>query len=350
MKIAQLSLLLLAFNFAAQAETLPDKQAELDASAKKEGQQYLVPRPLTSIPQGAFGDKVRRGYQLFVNSQQMRGQYVGNELNCSNCHMDAGRKANAAPIWAAYFAYPAYRKKNDKVKTYQDRLQGCFTYSMNGKPPASGSEDLVALSAYSYWLGMGGLMDMAGLSAKVPELSDAELLKGGKRDDFPFPAAVKNAMTLEQRANLPGRAYPKIPAPEQAYSPERGKAVYQAHCQSCHNVDGQGYETAGVYSLPPIWGPQSFNWGAGMHRVNTAAYFIYENMPFGKSIQLTNQQAWDVAAYINSHERPQDPRFKGDIGKLKQEYHMHQGYYGQSVDGQAVLGSKSFINNPKKGE
>ncbi|MGS0729548.1 c-type cytochrome, partial [Shewanella sp. 0m-11] len=63
-----------------------------------------------------------------------------------------------------------------------------------------------------------------------------------------------------------------------------------------------------------------------------------------------NQQAWDVAAYINSHERPQDPRFKGDIGKLKQEYHMHQGYYGQSVDGQAVLGSKSFINNPKKGE
>ncbi len=348
MKLSQLSLLLLGLSFTAQAETLPDRQAELDARLKKDDQQYLVPRPLTSIPQGEFGDKVRKGYQLFVNSQQMRDKYVGNDLSCSNCHMDAGRKANAAPLWAAYFAYPAYRKKNDKVNSYQERLQGCFTYSMNGKPPKAGSEALVALSAYSYWLGMGGLMDMAGLATPVPELSDAELLEGGKRDDFPLPNAVKKAMTLDERAKLPGKAYPKIPAPEQAYSPERGKVVYEAHCQSCHNVDGQGYEIAGVYSLPPIWGPQSFNWGAGMHRVNTAAYFIYENMPFGKSIQLTNQQAWDVAAYINSKERPQDPRFKGDIKKLQLQYHQHQGYYGQSVAGQAVLGSKSYPNNPKK--
>ncbi len=350
MKLIKTSLLFVMCSFAAQAETLPDRQAELDASIKKAGQAYLQPRALSAIPEGEFGDKVRKGYQLFVNSQQMRDKYVGNNLNCSNCHMDAGRKANAAPLWAAYFAYPAYRKKNDKVNSYEERLQGCFTYSMNGKPPASGSEELVALSAYSYWLGMSGLMDQVGVSSPVPALSDAELLKGGKRDDFAMPEAVEAAMTLEQRAKLPGKAYPKIPAPEQAYSPERGKAVYQAHCQSCHNVDGQGYETAGVYSLPPLWGPQSFNWGAGMHRVNTAAYFIYENMPFGKSIQLTNQQAWDVAAYINAKERPQDPRFKGDINKLQQQYHQHQGYYGKSVAGQAELGSKAYKINPKKAE
>lgn len=87
-----------------------------------------------------------------------------------------------------------------------------------------------------------------------------------------------------------------------------------------------------------------------MHRVNTAAYFIYENMPFGKSIQLTNQQAWDVAAYINSQERPQDPRFTGNIKELKAKYHKHQGYYGTSLDGKPELGSKSYGNNPKRSD
>ena len=350
MKLSRLILLLVACSFATHAQTLPDRQAELDATEKKDGQQHLLPRPLNSIPEGAFGDKVRQGYKLFVNSQQMRDKYVGNNLNCSNCHMDAGRKAHAAPLWAAYFAYPAFRKKNDMVNTYEERIQGCFTYSMNGKPPAPGSTELVELSAYSYWLGMSGLMDMAGLSAPVPELSDAELLKGGKRDDFPIPDAVKNAMSIDERAKLPGRAYPSIPKPQQAYSPERGLKVYQAHCQLCHGEDGQGYAIAGVYSLPPLWGSQSYNWGAGMHRVNTAAYFIYENMPFAKSIQLSNQQAWDVAAYINSQERPQDPRFKGDVNDLQKQYHKHQCYYDQSVNGQAVLGSKSYKINPKKVE
>lgn len=68
-------------------------------------------------------------------------------------------------------------------------------------------------------------------------------------------------MTLSQRAALPGRGYPKIAAPALAYSPKRGHEVYQAHCQSCHGTDGQGYEKAGVYALPPVWGAQSFNWG-----------------------------------------------------------------------------------------
>ncbi|MDI5866129.1 c-type cytochrome, partial [Shewanella xiamenensis] len=79
--------------------------------------------------EGAFGDKVRLGYQLFENTQQLTDKYVGNELNCANCHMDAGRKANASPLWGGYFAYPAYRKKDDKVNTLQERIQGCFNYS-----------------------------------------------------------------------------------------------------------------------------------------------------------------------------------------------------------------------------
>jgi len=76
-----------------------------------------------------------------------------------------------------------------------------------------------------------------------------------------------------------------------------------------------------------------------MHRVNTAAYFIYENMPLGKSIQLSKQQAWDVAAFMNSHERPQDPRNKGDLKATKSKYHKDQGVYGTDIDGHE-LGDK----------
>ena len=333
---------LLAFiTLGVNATELPDKQAPLPALPKAEVGEYLIPRPLSTIPQNEFGDKVRLGYQLFVNTQQLKGNFVGNALNCANCHTDAGRKPNASPLWGAYFAYPAYRKKNDKVNSFEERLQGCFTYSMNGKAPVSGGPELVAMSAYAYWLGMSGLMDKYQISGEVPELSDAELIKGGKRDDFVLPKAISAAMSADTLANLPGRGYPKVEKPELAYSPQRGQAVFIAHCQSCHGTDGQGYEIAGVYSLPPLWGPQSYNWGAGMHRVNTAATFIYENMPLGKSIQLTPQQAWDVAAFINAKERPQDPRFMGDVKQTQAKYHNDTDYYGVEVDG-TQLGANAY--------
>src|SRR3546814_8483019 len=76
-------------------------------------------------------------------------------MNCTNCHLDQGRKANSAPLWGAYPMYPAYRKKNDKVNSYAERIQGCFQFSMNGKPPAADSHVINALTAYSYWLSTG---------------------------------------------------------------------------------------------------------------------------------------------------------------------------------------------------
>jgi thiosulfate dehydrogenase len=86
-----------------------------------------------------------------------------------------------------------------------------------------------------------------------------------------------------------------------------------------------------------LWGKDSFNWGAGMHRINTAANFIRANMPLGKGGSLTVQQAWDVAYYLNSHERPQDPPFKGNIKTTKVAYHQHQCLYGEKVE-KHVLG------------
>ena len=179
---------------------------------------------------------------------------------------------------------------------------------MNRTAPPKDSPELVALSAYSYWLAMGGLLDKYGMQD----------LPAGKR------------------GSLAGRSFPK-----QAPSIERGEIVYNTTCASCHGVNGESIKDHGVQSFPPLWGKDSFNWRAGMHRVNTAAFFIYENMPLGKSVQITKQEAWDVAAFMNSHERPQDPRFKGDLKANKEKYHNHQGYYGKEVNGK-VLGEHSY--------
>ncbi len=320
-------------NYFANHATLPSEQA---TPASRPATMALA-----DIPDTAFGRKVKLGYQLFVNTQQLRGSYVRNSLNCVNCHLDAGRRPTASPIGVAFWAYPAYRKKNNKVNSYQERIQGCFRYSMNGTPPPDGSPELVALSAYSYWLGMRELMDRAGQTGPVPELSDLQLLSGGKTQAIHTPGNL----TVEQRANQPTRLFPKLAKPALTPSPLRGAKVYAANCAACHGANGQGASAAGLATLPPLWGAQSYNWGAGMHQINKAANFIYANMPLAAEHTITEQDAWDVAAYINSHDRPQDPRFEGNVTRTAQRFHQHAGYYGDAPNG-VVLGSQSPPANP----
>ena len=120
------------------------------------------------------------------------------------------------------------------------------------------------------------------------------------------------------------------------YDIARGKVVYAQNCAICHGENGEGQKAAGHYVFPPLWGKDSFNWGAGMHRINTAAAFIKENMPLGKGGTLSDDDAWHVAAFMNSHERPQDPRLvDGSIDKTRERYHANDGVnlYGVRVDG-----------------
>jgi len=251
----------------------------------------------SELPDNAYGKLVMQGYALFVDTKRLAPQFVGNGLNCSNCHLDQGRLANSAPLWGAYPMYPAYRKKNDKVNTFAERLQGCFQFSMNGgKPPAADSHEITALSTYAYWL------------------------------------ASKAPLGVE----LPGRGYPEVPQPAKGYNLAQGAEVYKAQCAVCHGAEGQGQKVGDSYVMPPLWGKDSYNWGAGMHRINTAASFIKHNMPLGKGGSLSDQQAWDVAAYVNRHERPQDPRLvDGSVEKTRIKFHANDGVnlYGQTVDG-----------------
>ena len=260
----------------------------------------FTPPPADSIPNDDFGKMVKKGEQIFVNTQENARQYVGNSLNCVNCHLDAGRKAGASPLWGAWPAYPAYRSKNKHVNTFAERLLGCFRFSMNGKAPPAGDVVLVALETYAYWLSTG--------------------------------APVRQAVE--------GRGYPKLAKPAAAPDYARGQKLYAQHCALCHGAGGEGQASGGKTVFPPLWGPKSFNWGAGMHDVGNAAAFIRANMPLGLGGTLNEQEAWDLALFMDSHERPQDPRFTGSVAETRKKYHDEPtSMYGLSVSGH-VLGGR----------
>ncbi|MCB9763042.1 MAG: c-type cytochrome [Alphaproteobacteria bacterium] len=271
----------------------------LDLPPAPDGPAAFTPPGRDEIPEGPFGDAVRRGRAAFTDTAAQAGPYMGNTLSCSNCHLDEGRRPDSAPMWAAWGQYPAFRKKNDRVNTMEDRLLGCFTYSLNaqdsetGGPPPRGSQVLTDLQAYLFWLAQG---------------------------------------TPTGRA-LPGRGYPALEAPPQPPDVGRGQQVFAERCAVCHGEDGQGAQAEGQDVFPPLWGPRSFNWGAGMHRVNTAAGFIQANMPLGQPGSLTVQQAWDVAQFIGAQPRPADPRAAEAGAGTDARFHDHDCLYGETVDG-----------------
>jgi len=294
--VAFLSLLLCAHVFAADKIKMEDQTQIPAAPNKLSGVKYFSPPEDADLQNNAFGDLVRKGEALFVSTKALAPLNVGNEMNCVNCHLDRGRKANSSPMWGAYPMYPAYRKKNNKVNTYAERLQGCFSFSMNGTPPHADGEIILALTAYSYWLSTGA------------------------------PTAKA----------LPGRGFDEPLPPKGGFDIARGKVVYEKQCVICHGENGEGKKVGVNYVFPPLWGKDSYNWGAGMHRINTAAGFIQHNMPLGRGETLSDIEAWDVAAYVNVHERPQDPRLvEGDIEKTRKRFHADDGVnlYGTTVNG-----------------
>lgn len=256
--------------------------------------------PDSAIPDGPTGTAIRRGQQLFLHTRANAENHVGNGLSCSNCHLDAGRRPNASPMWAAWGAYPAYRAKNDQINTMEDRIRDCFTYSMNapasrsGKAPPPADPIYRDLQMYFFWLAKGA------------------------------PTGV----------DLPGKGFIDLKPTTLGHDPVRGAKVFAQSCAACHGADGQGQrDPSGSSAFPPLWGAMSFNWGAGMGKVANAAAFIKANMPLGQEYSLTDQQAWDVAAYIDSRERPRDPRQTGSIEAARKRFHAKGDYYGQQIDG-----------------
>jgi thiosulfate dehydrogenase len=216
------------------------------------------------MPAGPLGDAIHLGQSIVSDTQTQAKAYVGNGLNCVSCHLDGGRVAYAAPLVGLTGVFPEYRVRRARVESLEERINDCFVRSMNGKALPQNSTEMIGLLAYIAWLSQG-----------VP--TGAEVIGRGFRD-------------------IAATAKP---------DPAHGKALYAQKCAACHGVEGQGLRGAGsAFVFPPLWGPQSFNTGAGMARVSVAAAFVQAKMPLGNGGTLNDQEAYDIAAYFTAQPRP----------------------------------------------
>lgn len=240
----------------------------------------FVPPDTSTIPNDEFGNMVRYGRELIVNTAYyigpdgIVGQHLNNKMNCGNCHLDAGTRPFALNYFSSHARYPQYRGRENKILSLADRVNNCIERPHHGKPLPLDSKEMLAITSYMKWLA----------------------------EDVPVGQRVKGDDGVE------------LQYPDRAASTEKGAAVYATHCASCHGADGQGqwrYDSV-TYAYPPLWGMQSYEAGSSMHRVLKAARFIKANMPDKKAFWhqpvLTDEEAIDVAAFINDdriHPRPQ---------------------------------------------
>ena len=221
---------------------------------------FAPPSPET-IPCDLRGEQIRLGYKMIVNTQEYGKRYVGNALNCTNCHLDAGLNPNSASFVGLSRLYPQYRERVGRHMTLAGRINECFERSLNGKPLPHDSVKLTAIVAYIEWL----------------------------------------SRNLPPGSGVPWRGIPRLTMTHQP-DPLNGKKVFEKKCVFCHGSDGQG-----TIAAPPVWGPRSYNIGAEMARVGVAASYIKANMPRGRGWTMTDDEAFDVAAYINTQPRPDFP-------------------------------------------
>jgi thiosulfate dehydrogenase len=191
-------------------------------------------------------------------------------MNCQNCHLDAGTRPWGNNYGAVFSTYPKFRDRSGRVESIYKRVADCMERSLNGKAVDSNSREFKAIDAYIKWLGK-------------------DVKKGAK----PYGSGIE-----------------KLPVLDRAADPSKGKLVYVAQCQSCHGTDGAGVlnEQGDSYTYPPLWGAHSYNNGAGLYRISNFAGYVKNNMPFNiashSNESLTNEEAWDVAAFVNSQPRP----------------------------------------------
>lgn len=217
----------------------------------------------------------RYGHELISNTSYYLGPKgtvaaLTNGMNCQNCHLEGGTLPWGNNYSAVVSTYPKFRARSGGIETISKRVNDCMERSLNGKPLDSNSREMQAIIAYMKWLGEG-----------VP------------KGTTPRGAGIKDLPELERPAD-----------------PAHGLLVYQQQCQSCHGANGAGQANPEGYgyTYPPLWGPNSYNTGAGLYRISRLAGYVKYNMPFGQanyhSPVLTDVESWDVAAYINSMPHP----------------------------------------------
>ncbi len=219
-------------------------------------------------------DAIRYGYRLISNTAYYFGPkgkiaHITNGMNCQNCHLEAGTKPFGNNYSAVAATYPKFRARSGTIENIYKRVNDCFQRSLNGKTLDTTTKEMQAIVTYIKWLGKN-----------VP--------KGAS----PKGAGLTELAYLGRAANT-----------------GKGKEYFLQKCISCHMTTGEGkLNTDGItYLYPPLWGDHSYNTGAGLYRLSRFAGYIKSNMPLGATYNhslLTDEEAWDIAAFVNSQPRP----------------------------------------------
>ncbi len=252
--------------------TVAKMRAELDPKTT-DSSKFETPR-LANMLIARNAQQLVRGMRLHLETKDLLPEHVGDQLNCTSCHLNAGTVADGSPFVGVSAFFPSYGARAGKIITLEERINGCFRRSMNGKPLAKESDDMKAMVAYFDWM------------------------KGETKPED----------------KVAGRGVGKIDRSIKP-DPDNGKKIYADQCAICHGESGEGLKNAaGKMVYPPLWGDESFNIGAGMARTYTAAAFVKRNMPIGFHGKfplgqggLSDQEAVDVAAYFSHQPRPDFP-------------------------------------------
>jgi thiosulfate dehydrogenase len=216
----------------------------------------------STLPNGPLGESIRLGHDIIENPAKYLPKNVRADMTCAQCHISAGTVPRGGSFMGTYARFPQWNKRSKRVIALQDRLAECFLYSMNGTPPAYASKEMIAMTAYIAYLSRG--------------------VAAGAVDKTSFI----------------------VPLPSASPDVAHGAALYAKSCQACHQANG-----AGVHgTFPPLWGPTSFNGGAGMAHLDRMTGFVMYNMPKGAAGTLTLEDAYDVSAWVLTHARPKFDR------------------------------------------
>jgi thiosulfate dehydrogenase len=227
----------------------------------------------SSIPKGEKGKLVRYGRELILHTDRYFGpkgkiSAQANGMMCTNCHLNGGTKFYGNNFSAVASTYPKYRPRYGAVESISMRINDCIVRSLNGKRIDVNKLEMRAMVAYMVWIG-----------------------KDVKKGESPDGSGLKPVDFLDRPAD-----------------PVKGNQLFAQKCAFCHGNSGEGLKNKdGSWLNPPVWGNQSYTIGAGMYRLSRLAFFIKSNMPWGVNAdtpQLTDEEAWDIAAYINSMPRP----------------------------------------------
>jgi thiosulfate dehydrogenase len=221
----------------------------------------------SDIPNDSLGATIRRGLALLRFTPESLPKYVTSNMRCVSCHQNDGTKGTAAPLTGSHARFPRYNTRGGRVITLADRVNFCMTRSLAGTELPVDSRDMTDILAY-----------LAFISRDVPVGRKLTAVDG----------------LIPMKDTLVGDTL-------------RGRALFTTTCVLCHQADG-----AGKSPIPALWGPKSYSIGASMARLERAASFISHNMPQTAPGSLTPQNAFDLAAYINSHPRPDSPRKETD--------------------------------------